>query len=249
MKAELHAEWTKLRTSPGTKWLLAATIAGTIALGAFVCATIVCRTGDCGLDPVKLSLSGTLLGQTVVAILAVLAVGGEYSTGMARLTYTAMPRRLHVLAAKACVVTAAVLAAASVAVPVSLLTGRALLAGQSFTPSTAAVLRAGAGTVLYLGLIALLSLGLATLMRNSAAAIGTVLGLLFVVPVLTMTVTDPVWRRHLEQAAPMSAGLAIQATRDLAGLPLSPWAGLGVLALWAAGALLAGAAALHLRDV
>ena len=46
----------------------------------------------------------------------------------------------------------------------------------------------------------------------------------------------------------MTAGLAIQATTGLRSLPLSPWTGLGVLAGWAAVALLAGSLLLHLRD-
>ena len=46
----------------------------------------------------------------------------------------------------------------------------------------------------------------------------------------------------------MSAGLAIQTTVNVASLPLSPWAGLGVLAAWAADALLLGGALLALRD-
>jgi hypothetical protein len=54
--------------------------------------------------------------------------------------------------------------------------------------------------------------------------------------------------RHLEQIAPMNAGMGIQATVHLHGLPLSPWAGLGVLGLWAAGALILGALVLQLRD-
>jgi ABC-2 type transport system permease protein len=54
--------------------------------------------------------------------------------------------------------------------------------------------------------------------------------------------------RHLQQIAPMTAGLAIQATTGLRNLPISPWAGLGVLAAWAAAAMLAGSLLLHLRD-
>jgi hypothetical protein len=56
------------------------------------------------------------------------------------------------------------------------------------------------------------------------------------------------WPRHLEQIGPMTAGLSVQATTGLRSLPLPPWQGLGVLALWAAGALLAGGLALRLRD-
>jgi ABC-2 type transport system permease protein len=46
----------------------------------------------------------------------------------------------------------------------------------------------------------------------------------------------------------MTAGLEIQASTGLSHLPVSPWAGLGVLAAWAAAALLAGALLLCLRD-
>ena len=85
-------------------------------------------------------------------------------------------------------------------------------------------------------------------MRNSAAAIGVVLGLLYLIPIIATTVTDATWHRHLEQLAPMTAGLTIQYTTGLRGLPLSPWAGLGVLAAWAAGALLLGGCCSSLRD-
>ena len=53
-----------------------------------------------GADPAKISLTGVYLGQVIVALLAVLAVGGEYGTGMIRVTLAATPRRLTMLAAK-----------------------------------------------------------------------------------------------------------------------------------------------------
>ena len=102
--------------------------------------------------------------------------------------------------------------------------------------------------MLYLALIALLSLGVATAVRDSAVAIGIVLGLLYLFPILAALVTDPSLKRHLQQIAPMTAGLAIQATTDLRRLPIGPWAGLGVLAAWAAAALLAGGLLLRRRD-
>jgi ABC-2 type transport system permease protein len=61
-------------------------------------------------------------------------------------------------------------------------------------------------------------------------------------------VSEPHWRRHLQQLTPMTAGLAIQATTELRSLPISPWAGLGVLAGWAAAALLTGWLLLQRRD-
>jgi len=257
MRTALHAEWTKLRTVPGTSWLLLATVALTAGLGAAAAAAVKCPYAGCGQDPAKVSLTGVDFGQAVVAILAVLAVSGEYSTGMIRVTFAAMPRRSTVLAAKAAVVTGLVLAAGTVAVLGSVLAGRLLLPGNGFTAAhgyqalslgNGPVLRAAAGSVLYLALIALLSLGVATAVRDSAVAIGVVLGLLYLFPIITQVVTDPHWHRHLEQIAPMNAGLDIQATIGLRSLPLSPWQGLGVLAAWAAGALLTGGLLLRLRD-
>jgi len=110
------------------------------------------------------------------------------------------------------------------------------------------VLRAATGSVLYLALIALLSLGVATAVRGSAVAIGLVLGLLYVFPVVASVVGNQHWQRHLEQIGPMTAGLYIQATVNLGDLPLAPWQGLGVLALWAAGALIIGALIFRFRD-
>ena len=110
------------------------------------------------------------------------------------------------------------------------------------------MLRAAAGSILYLALIGLLSLGVATAVRDSAVAIGIVLGLLYLSPIFAAVVSSPHWHNDIERYAPMSAGLTIQATTGLRGLPISPWGGLGVLAAWAAAALLAGGLLLRLRD-
>jgi ABC-2 type transport system permease protein len=258
VKDTLHAEWTKLRTVAGPAWLLAGTVAATVAVSAAATAAARCPSGTaCPVDTTKLSLTGIQAGQAVVAVLAVLAISGEYSTGMIRITLAAMPRRSAVLAAKAFLLATLVLAAGAIAVGGSVLAGRILLPGHGFTAARGfplesladgPTLRAAAGSVLYLVLIALLSLGIATLIRDSAAAIGVVLGLLYLSPIILGVVSDPVWSHRLERYAPMSAGLTIQDTTGLRGLPISPWGGLGVLAAWAAAALLAGGLVLRLRD-
>jgi ABC-2 type transport system permease protein len=257
MRDALHAEWTKLRTVASTGWLLLAAVALTVALSAAATAAITCPSAGCNQDTTKLSLTGIQLGQTVVAILAVLTISSEYSTGMIRITLAAMPRRTTVLAAKAAILTGIVLAAGIIAVLSCLLAGRLILPGNGFTPAhgyaplslaEGPTMRAAAGSVLYLALIAVLSFGVATAVRDSAAAIGVVLGLLYLFPIIAQVVTDPHWQRHLKQIGPMSAGLAIQATTNLRSLPIGPWAGLGVLAAWAAAALLAGGLLLRLRD-
>ena len=253
----LHAEWTKLRTVASTGWLLLGAAVVTVAVSAAADAAAICPSGGCQADPARLSLTGVQAGQVIVAAFAVLAISNEYSTSMIRVTLTAMPRRVTVLAAKAALVAGLVLAAAAVAVLASVLAGRLILPGHGFTPAhgypalslvRGPVLRAACGSVLYLTLIALLSLGVATAVRESAVAIGLILGLLYVFPVVTSVIANQHWQRHLEQIGPMTAGLDIQATVNLSGLPLTPWEGLGVLALWAAGALIIGALMFRFRD-
>ncbi|NUO56469.1 MAG: ABC transporter permease [Hamadaea sp.] len=256
MTAALHAEWTKLRTSPGTAWLLLTVVALTVGVGAAAAATITCTATGCPEDPAKISLTGVQLGQAVVVILAVLAISGEHATGMLRVSLSAVPNRLRLLTAKAIVVTGVIGAAGLLAVAGSFAAGRLLLPGSGFTEahgfarlalSDGAVLRATAGSVLYLVLIALVALGLSTVVRETAASIGLMLGLLYLVPLVSQAITDPDWKRHLQQITP-TAGLTVQATTRLSSLPLTPWQGLGVLACWALGSLLLAAFVLHRRD-
>ena len=70
----LRAEWTKLRTLPGTGWLLLGAVVATVIVSATVSASLSCTsTAACHPDITKLSLTGTYLGQAIVAIVAVLA--------------------------------------------------------------------------------------------------------------------------------------------------------------------------------
>jgi ABC-2 type transport system permease protein len=258
----LHAEWTKFRTLAGTWWLLLAAAALTIAVSAAAAAAYSCLPGACapgqtGADPAKISLTGVDLGQVIVALLAVGAIGGEYGTGMIRVTLTATPRRLTAFTAKALVTAAAALGASLLAVGGSAFAGwlilpaRGLSAANGYVPLSlghAADLRAAGGSVLYLTLVALLAFGVTAAVRDSAAGIGVVLGVLLLFPIASAVIPDQVLARHLEQIAPMTAGLYVQATVGVQSLPLTPWQGLGVTAAWAAGALILGAAVLRLRD-
>jgi ABC-2 type transport system permease protein len=259
LRDALHAEWTKLRTVSGTGWLLSALVALTVAVSTAAVAATKCAPAlSCPADTTKLSLTGIYLGQAVVAILGVLAVSNEYSTGMIRVTLAAMPRRSAMLTAKAVLVGALVLVAGAAAVAGSLLAGRLMLPGNGFTPAHGypalslahgPTLRAACGSVLYLALIALFSLGIAAAVRDSAVSIGLALGLLYLPPILiALTVTNPVWLHRLQRYTPMNAGLTIQDTTGLHGLAITPWAGLGVLAVWAAAFLLIGGLVLRLRD-
>jgi ABC-2 type transport system permease protein len=257
VSAALRAEWTKARTLTSTAWLLLGAVVLTVAVSALAAGAVSCPSGHCADDPAKISLTGIYLGQVLIAIMAVLAVSGEYSTGMIRVTLTAMPGRIAVLTAKAAITAVLALAAGTAAVASCLLAGRLILPGHGIGPAhgyppiwigDGAVLRAGFGSVLYLALIALLSLGVATAVRDSAAAIGIVLGLLYLFPIIGAAAGHSDLERHLQQVGPMTAGLAIQSVTGLHALPIGPWAGLGVLAIWAAAALLAGGLLLRFRD-
>jgi ABC-2 type transport system permease protein len=139
----------------------------------------------------------------------------------------------------------------------SLVAGRAILPGNGFTrangyePLSLAdgpTLRAVGGTVLYLALVALLSLGVATAVRGTAGAITGVLTLLYAFPIVAQLVSDPRWQQRLERYGPMEAGLSVQHTTRLDELPIGPWPGLGVLATYAGFALLSGLTLFQLRD-
>ncbi|MEH1127685.1 ABC transporter permease [Micromonospora sp. CPCC 206061] len=229
----LRAEWTKLRTTRGTAWLPSLAAILTIGGGAAVSAVAAPGTTACasGCDPVTLSLSGVHLGQLAVVVLAVLTVTSEYQTGLIAVTLAATPRRLSVYAAKVATVTAAVVPAAVLGVAGALLAGRLLLPGNGFPMALArqTVLRAAAGTVLYLFLLALLALGLATALRHTAPALSAVLALLYLWPLLGRLVAVEPWHAWLDRYAPANADPA-------------------ALAGYAAAALLAGGAFFTARD-
>ncbi|HEY7484995.1 MAG TPA: ABC transporter permease [Streptosporangiaceae bacterium] len=257
----VRAEWTKLRTVQSTAWLLLAVTGCVLVVGCVAMwsvSTDACASPTaCDEDTAKLSLFGVYLGQLAVVVLAALAMTTEYDNGVIRTTLAANPRRGVVLAAKAFVMVAVVLGTSALGVLGSLLASRQILPANGFTTANGypplsladePTLRAAGGTVLYLGLIALLSLGVGAALRDTAGTLTTVLTLLYVVPAISTFIHNQVWQERIQKLSPMTAGLAVQATRRLDSLPIGPWAGLGVLAAYAGGAMVVGAAALLLRD-
>lgn len=196
-------------------------------------------------------------GQVVAAVLGVLIMTTEYGTRVICATLAARPRRWQVYTAKAAVAGAVVLVAAAAAVAVSVAAARSILPSNGFSPEygypplsllDGATARAAVGTVLYLVLIALLGLGIGAIIRDTAVSLTAVFGLLFVLPIVAEFVTDPQWHERLQQWSPTTAGLSIQSTLRLDELPIGPWPGLGVLALWAVGAASAGYIPFARRD-
>jgi ABC-2 type transport system permease protein len=247
----LHAEWTKLRTEAAVRWLLPCIVVATVLVSLLTVAATSCRREGCGVDPAAVSLAGVRLGQALVVLLAVLAIGGEHGTGLLRTTFTVAPRRMMVLAAKAVVIGGLTLATGTVAVLGCLVAGRAMLPGNGIAApslSDGPTLRAAVGSVLYLVLIGLLTLGVAAAIRDSAASAGAVLALLYAVPLVAAAINDAELQRTLRRFAPMTAGLAVQVTTGADDLPIGGWAGLAVLAAWSAASLICGALLLHHRD-
>lgn len=261
MKNAAHAEWTKLRTVRSTGWLLLGLIVATVLVGALTTATMHtahCPTpAGCLEDTTKDSLTGVRVGQIAVVLLAVSVIGNEYGTGMIQTSLTAFPRRLTLLTGKALLLVTLVAATSTLAVLGSLWAGRTILAGNGFTPehgypalspTDGPTLRAAAGTVLYLVLIALLAFGVAITVRDTAGAVTVLLTLLYILPLLVQTITDATWHDRLEKLPPTTAGLAMTYTRNLDQLPIGPWPGITLLAGYTAAALLLGGLRFTRRD-
>jgi ABC-2 type transport system permease protein len=253
VRRAIRAEWAKAWSDPATPWLLAALVVLTMAVSGVTIGTARCSAAACGQDPARLGLAGVYLGQAVAALAGVLVLGGEYATGMIHVTLTAIPRR-RLLVAKALVLTGPVLVASALALGAAVLASVIVLPGHGFTAghgydlASWATARAWCCATVYLTLLAVLGLGVAAVVRDSAVATGVVLGLLYLFPIAATAIGDQAVARRLDQIGPMSAGLDSQTTIDLHGLPLAPWAGLGVVALWAAGVIAAGGVLLWLRD-
>ncbi|MFF5076070.1 ABC transporter permease [Actinoplanes sp. NPDC000266] len=230
MRAAWAAEVGKLRN--GGLGLAVPLILGVLLTAAGV------ALGRGSIDPVQLRLTGVRVGQAAMAAAGVHILAGEYGTGLIRATLLAVPRRLHVFAAKGVLLTAGVAPAAVLGVGVAVV---------GLSPGGALV-RAAAESVLHLILIGLLGLGVAAAVRSSAAAIGVVLALLYLAPMLLWMLPDPDWARVLYRLTPATAVQALTTTVDNATLPLGPWAALGVVAAWAAAALALGAVLLQRRS-
>jgi ABC-2 type transport system permease protein len=255
----LHGEWTKLRTLPSTGWLLLLAIAGTVGLGFAVIGSLEhshCPS-PCAADLTKLSLAGIRLGQVAVVVLAVLAVTAEYSTRTIQPTLMAVPRRFPVVVSKLAVLAFLGTLTGVLAVAGSLIAGRVIPPRNGFTQANGfAALslddpltrRAALGAVVYIGLIALLAAGLGLMLRDTASAVAAALAMLYAAPVVATFVSDPKWQHRIHRFSPMDAGMSIQATRDLAAQHIGPWAGLGLLALYAATAVVAGLLVFQFRD-
>jgi hypothetical protein len=192
-------------------------------------------------------MGGYQLSQLLVGVLGALFVTGEYGTGMIRSTFAAVPKRLPVLGAKTAVFGAIALTAMVISSFAGFFGAQALLSGfhHSFTLSQAGALRVVAGTGVYLALIGLLGVALGWILRSTAGAISTLVGILLVVPVLFSAIGKSV--DSIAQYLPSKAGASFITSMHEAGT-LSPWTGLIVLCAWVAAAFGLAAYLLRRRD-
>lgn len=249
----LHSEWIKLRSLRSTKITLAVAIllmAGVGVLTAAITANQWSRltaANRASFDPVSIVLGGHTFAQLAIGVLGVLMVSGEYSTGMIRATLTAVPKRLPVLTAKAGVFAAVTLVAMTAASFVAFVCGKALLSSHmQVSLASAGVARAVIGAALYLTLVGLLGVSLGTLLRNTAGAIASLLGVLIFLPLLANLLPSSI-SNHLTPYLPSNAGGALLNVHQQAG-SLAPWAGFAVMCAYAVAALAAAAWVLNRRD-
>lgn len=230
--AALASEWTKLRSVRSTVWTLLVTVVATVGIGALISLARVSRWDHLSLrerlsiDPAALSLRGVFLAQLAIGVLGVLIMSSEYSTGMIRTTFAAVPHRTLVLVAKAVVFTLVAFVVATIAAFVAFFVGQSILAGKhaDVSLSDPGVFRAVIGAGAYLTLIGLLGLGLGTLMRRTAGAIATLFGLVLVLPALVDALPSP-WNTDVGKLLPINAGRAMFTVRPNSDL-LSPAGGL-----------------------
>jgi ABC-2 type transport system permease protein len=254
----MRAEWTKIRSVRSTVWTLIIFVVLCIGLTALIAwlteshwygPKAAPRDARAISDPVGFILgTGVGLGQLAICVLGVLVITSEYSTGVIRASLLAVPRRLPVLAAKTVVFAVLLLVVTEIVAFCSFFVGSAILhAHVQVSLGGSGVTRAVIGAGLYLIALGLLSLAIGTMIRHTAGAISTIIGVVFVLPILSGLLPGS-WGAHINAYLPEQAGTLITHTQEQSGDLLSPWQGFGVLCIWTVLALAVAAYLLERRD-
>jgi ABC-2 type transport system permease protein len=251
-------EWIKFRTVRSTLYTLASAVALSVGIGALISWAQRQHWPEEGFaehhlfDPTAISLSGFFFAEIAIGVIGVLIITSEYTSGSIRSTLTATPHRVTVLAAKALVLFAATVVVGEICSFASFFVGQAILSGvtPTATLTTPGALRAVLLAGLSLALLALLALGIGTMLRHTAGSITVYVSLLLVL-LLVVLALPMSWNRHVFKFLPeilaesMRSG---QATSEQYGTLFSPFTSALVLAGYALAALAAGAALLVRRD-
>ena len=253
----LRSEFTKIRSVRSTWWTLLALVVISVGIGAAISAGVAANWSHTSasdratFDATQVSIAGLFyLGQLVIVVLGALVLTSEYSTGMIRTSLTAMPRRVTVYLAKAVVFAIIALAVTLVAAFIAFFLGQALLASthENATLSEPNVLRAVIGSALYVTLCGLFAFAAGAIFRHTAATITSIIGLLFVIPILIHLLPSS-WYDDIVRWMPDSAGGAITATVAPQNSHLfSPWGQFTVFAVYTAVLLIVGGILFRRRD-
>ncbi|WP_381794050.1 ABC transporter permease subunit [Streptomyces niveus] len=253
--AVLQSEWTKIRTVSSTIWTLAVAFIVTVAMGVALSALLSSTFDDLSqaergtFDPTFVSFSGMILGQLAMVVFGVLVVGSEYSSGMIRTSLAAVPQRGAFLFSKLAVAGALALVVGLLTGFVSFFLGQAVLGDHGTTLGEPHVLRAVIGSGLYMGLIALFSMGVATMLRSSMLSLGILMPFFFLVSQILASVpkAKEVARYFPDQAGSKIMQVVPGALNSDEG-PYTPWEGMGIMVLWVVAALIGGYLVLKKRD-
>ncbi|MDX3324133.1 MULTISPECIES: ABC transporter permease subunit [Streptomyces] len=253
--AVLNSEWTKIRTVSSTTWTLICAFLVTVAMGAALSALLNSQFDDLSsaeratFDPTYVSFSGMVLGQLAMVVFGVLVVGTEYSSGMIRTSLSAVPQRGSFLFSKIAVAGVLALLVGLATSFVTFFLGQALLGDRGTDIGAENVLRAVVGGGIYMGLIAVFSMGVATMLRSSMLSLGILMPFFFLVSQILTAVPGA---KSVARYFPDQAGSKImQVVPDAMNsdpAPYGPWAGLGIMALWVIAALVGGYVVLKKRD-
>jgi ABC-2 type transport system permease protein len=219
------SEWTKFGSLRSTRW--SRRVAGVLTVGLPLLVAEVISTHWSHLSPAEqadryanrfdFALAGVNVAQLAVAVLGVLLITGEYSTGMIRASLTAVPRRLPVLWAKATVFAAVVFLLMLPSVVLAFFGSQAIFRHHGILQigfTHPGVPRALLGGVIYLVLVGIFALGVGAIVRSTAGGIATFAAIFFVIPPL-LELLPSNWNDAISPYLPDSAGRAMFAlTRD-----------------------------------
>jgi ABC-2 type transport system permease protein len=257
----LRSEFTKIRSVRSTYWTLLALVVVCIGIGALFSLGQASHVhqfagtrasahvmADARAHAVATSLFGLLIGQLIIVVLGALTITSEYSTSMIRTSLTTMPRRGTLFAAKAAVFGSIALVTGLITSFGSFFAGQAILSSQHVGVGLgqAGVLRAVIGGGLFLAACGLLSFGLGAMLRHTAAAITTAIGLLFVLLILSQFLPGN-WQVHVDKWIPFNAGAGIW-ERFTGTAMFQPWTGFAVFCGYAAIAITGGLILFRRRD-
>ncbi|MFF2504515.1 ABC transporter permease [Streptomyces sp. NPDC058067] len=249
----LRSEWTKIRSVASTVWTLSLAAVLTIALGVLI--SILSRNEfknmsvkeQMGFDPTFISFAGMSLGQLAMIVFGVLVVSNEYSTGMIRTSLAAVPQRGTFLFSKIAVATLLAFVVGLATSFIAFFLGQAMLGSYKAQIGDPGVLRAVIGGGLYMTLIAVFSMGVASMLRSPMLSLGILMPFFFLISNILGAVSAT---KKIGRFLPDQAGSKIMQVVPPVGddTPYGPWGGLLIMVIWVVVALFFGYLLLKKRD-